>query len=329
MERLEKLLTTADIGRRVDRLAASLLGDAPPSRLHKLFRKSCVSIGGIPVGPSDRVSEPGRLTIDLSRGRQRAELLPNRRIRLAFLAEDPSLLVVVKPAGLVMTPGPGHGSDTLIHALLARAPELNRLGADRSYGFVQRLDRETSGLLVVARTVEAYENLRAQFAARTVQKQYRALVEGRVEGSSGVIKKNLARPSSSQSQADIDTDEGVDAETAWRLSSLAEATSELICQPKTGRTHQIRAHLASIGHPVLGDTRYGAAADRAPRVMLHAERLRFTHPTREEAVQYEAEAPSDYRKAARRLGFEPSPERDADRQANSSMRGDINSNEDR
>lgn len=305
MERLEKMLTKADVGRRVDRLAASLLGDAPPSRLHKLFRKSCISIGGTPVGPSDRVSEPGRLTIDLSRGSQRSELLPNRRIRLVCLAEDPSLLVVVKPAGLVMTPGPGHGSDTLIHALLARAPELNGLGAERSYGFVQRLDRETSGLLVVARTVDAYENLRAQFAARTVQKQYRALVEGKVEGEFGLIDKPLVRPSSSQSQAEVDSEDGVDAETSWNLSSRAEAASELLCQPKTGRTHQIRAHLASIGHPVIGDTRYGAAPDRAARVMLHAERLSFTHPTRGETVQFEAEAPADYRRVARRLGLRP------------------------
>lgn len=218
---------------------------------------------------------------------------PNRKIRLKVLHEDEALVVLNKPAGRVVHPGPQHGNDSLLNGLVAAYPELVALGDERGYGLVHRLDRDTSGVLVVARTEAAYDSLRAGFTAREVEKRYIALVKGAPPDQEGTIDGDI---------------EGKDAETRCVLEETRGPISKLTLFPKTGRTHQLRIHLSWVDCPVLADPRYGEGLDDVTaklflkRQALHAESLTLTHPTSGERVTWETPWPGDLRKAWQRAG---------------------------
>jgi len=224
---------------------------------------------------------------------------PNRKIRLQVLHEDEALVVINKPAGRVVHPGPNHGTDSLLNGLVAAYPELVELGEERGYGLVHRLDRDTSGVLVVARSEAAYDALRAAFTAREVEKRYLALVKGAPPDEEGTI------------DGDID---GQDAETRCLLEETRGPISKLVLFPKTGRTHQLRIHLSWVDCPVLADPRYGDGLDEVTaklflkRHALHAESLTLTHPTSGERVTWEAPWPKDLRKAWQRAAKVFGPE---------------------
>jgi 23S rRNA pseudouridine1911/1915/1917 synthase len=204
---------------------------------------------------------------------------------------------VDKPAGLVVHPGAGQPRGTLVHGLLARYPELADVGDPTRPGIVHRLDKGTSGLLLVARSQAAYEALVAALAARRVHRRYRALAWGSVEAPRGIIDAPIGRSARVATRMAVDA-RGKEARTRYEvLARYVEpvAVTELACELETGRTHQIRVHLRSIGHPVVGDARYDGARQSLPmrRPFLHAEHLELAHPVGGEPLAFDAPLPAD------------------------------------
>ncbi len=209
---------------------------------------------------------------------------------------DDDVIVVVKPAGLVVHPGAGHAGGTLVNGLLARFPEIAGVGDEMRPGIVHRLDRDTSGLLVVARTTRAYEGLVAALATRDVERRYAALVWGRLGAPRGLIDAPIGRSESRRTRMAV-RDTGKPARTEYDVRAMYDvpACSLLECRLETGRTHQVRVHLAAIGHPVVGDATYGGARDQLPidRPFLHAATLAFRHPGTGAEMRFDEPLPAD------------------------------------
>ena len=222
-----------------------------------------------------------------------AEELP-----LAIAFEDEHLLVVDKPAGIVVHPAPGHASGTLVHGLLGRVA-----GGDvpERPGIVHRLDRDTSGLLVVARSEEAYRGLRNLVRRRELERRYKALVRGRPQSWRGRIEAPIGRDRHEPTRMSLDTDAPRDAVTHFEVERLLDRHALLDVRLETGRTHQIRVHLAAIGLPVVGDPVYGVPDPELKRQFLHASRLAFPHPVTGEPVEAESPLPSDLQRALDRF----------------------------
>lgn len=226
------------------------------------------------------------------------------KMRLEVLFEDKHLLALNKPAGLIVHPGAGTGEDTLVHALLAHcAGELSGIGGVERPGIVHRLDRETSGVMLVAKNDRAHRGLAEQFSERSLQKEYLALVAGAPALLSGSIKKPIGRNLAQRHKMAVVETElgGRDAHTDWEVVEKFGQIAALIrCTIHTGRTHQIRVHLKSLGHGLLGDAVYGWKPDarlktQPPRVMLHAEHLVVRHPVTGKALDLRAPMPKDFR----------------------------------
>ena len=236
-------------------------------------------------------------------------------IPLAILFEDQSLLVLNKPAGIVVHPGAGHEEHTLVNALLHHCQgSLSGIGGVARPGIVHRLDKETSGCLVVAKNDETHLALSAQFAKRQVEKIYNAIVCGELARESGEIRAAIARhPSHRKRMAAHDDDSGRAAHTSYRVLERLNAATLVEAQIHTGRTHQVRVHFQFLGHPLVGDETYGARQNAglkeltnyaAPRVMLHARELSFIHPRPEKEMSFEAPLPKDFREALKFLRVE-------------------------
>lgn len=295
---IERRLSFEDEGRRADKFVASWLS-AGFSKVQKMFRRRQVRLDGEPLKAKDRLPAVGLMSIVDEPARAR-QLTPNRKIRVPIVYQDPHLCVLFKRSGLVVSPGPGHGSDTLISGLLAEFPQLSEMAEAREWGLVHRLDKGTSGLMVVALSVESGEALIGAFAERRVSKRYLALVGGGPEAESGVCAEALVAPSAGQVRGAVDGS-GVEAETAWTvLERFGDESSLLALEPRTGRTHQIRLHCQHMGCPVLGDELYGEDEARG-RLMLHAERLAFEHPVSGEPLSFEAAPPRPFRQRLKRL----------------------------
>ena len=222
-----------------------------------------------------------------------AEEIP---LRIAW--EDEHLLVVDKPAGIVVHPAPGHASGTLVHGLLGRAA-----GGEEPErpGIVHRLDRDTSGLLVVARSEEAYARLRDLVRRRELERRYKALVRGRPRSWRGRIEAPIGRDRTDPTRRSLETDSPREAVTHFEVERLLERHALLDVRLETGRTHQIRVHLAAIGLPVMGDPVYGAVDPALKRQFLHAWRLAFPHPISGEPVEAESPLPDDLQSALERF----------------------------
>ncbi|HEU4463960.1 MAG TPA: RluA family pseudouridine synthase, partial [Gemmatimonadota bacterium] len=232
-------------------------------------------------------------------------------IPLSILFEDDDCLVVDKPAGLVVHPGPGHPGDTVVNALLHLRPQVAGVGDERKAGLVHRLDMDTSGCLLAAKSDWAHEALSRQFAARTVEKTYWAFAWGRLSGDEGVFDAPIGRATADRQRMSSRTRRGRAAVTRWRVRERYAVAEWLEIGLETGRTHQIRVHLAEAGHPVIGDSRYGGGPSRArgfhgpqqawareaaalaARQALHARSLEFERPATGERVRVEAPLPAD------------------------------------
>jgi len=234
------------------------------------------------------------------------------KIPLDILFEDKSLLVVNKPAGLVVHPSAGHEEHTLVNALLHHCKgSLSGIGGVARPGIVHRLDKETSGCLVVAKNDETHLALSEQFAAREVQKIYQALVCGEPARATGEIHAAIARhPTHRKRMAVSDEDAGRAAHTSYKILERLHAATLMQAQIHTGRTHQVRVHFQFIGHPLVGDETYGARQNvrlkeltnyAAPRVMLHAKELSFVHPGTKKTLKFEAPLPADFKAALKAL----------------------------
>jgi len=293
----------AEIGTPIDRFLRRRLSADPP-HVRKLLRQKRVRFsatepeeGKEPVSvmaAGETLDAVGTVEV-LANDRVRRPPSPNKKKRPAVLFADQDLAVVVKLPGVAMHPGPRHGSDTLLNGLMARYPELAYLGADRNWGLVHRLDLETSGIVVVARTEYAYDGLVEQFKARTIEKQYLALVAVGADGlKPGVVKSPVAGKSAITEIESVERPGG-DAPVAF-----------VRCRPVTGRMHQIRVHLAERKAPVLFDPRYGTGKDELTarlylkRLALHAAVLGFAHPRTSRPVRHERELPRDLRHSWRR-----------------------------
>jgi len=287
-------LEVDDGGTRLDKFLAEQVADLSRSAIRRLIDAAQVTVSGEPVKASYKV-RPGDLVV-VCVPQPEPEEPAAEAIPLSIAYEDQALIVVNKPAGMVIHPAPGHRSGTLVNALLAHCPDLAGDSGDARPGIVHRLDRDTSGLILVAKNEQIRRALQRQFKARQVHKVYLALLDGNLEAARGRIEAPLGRdPRHRQRMAVVPG--GREAVTEYRLlASLAGGDYSLVeAEPKTGRTHQIRVHFASIGHPVVGDTVYGRRRTRlpVPRQFLHAQRLGFTHPLTGQPLEFNAPLPDD------------------------------------
>ncbi|HYM70497.1 MAG TPA: RluA family pseudouridine synthase [bacterium] len=280
-----------DRGRRLDVVVAERLPKLSRSRIARLSAEGHVLVDGSPRKPSFHLQTGQTVRVELPVPAPTG-LVPEA-IPLDVVYEDADLLVVNKPAGLTVHPAPGHPSGTLVNAVLARVRDLPRTGGALRPGIVHRLDKDTSGLLVVAKTEDAHRALAAQLRARTISRTYLALVRGRIARDEGTIRAPVGRHPSHRTRQAV-TERGRPAVTHYAvLERFAEATF-VACRLETGRTHQIRVHMAHIGHPILGDPVYGRApVPELRRQALHAARLEFTHPATGFRLMCTASLPDD------------------------------------
>ncbi len=285
-------------GLRLDR-AVALVADVSRSVAARLVAGGGVRLdGAVVTSGARRVAAGESLAVAVDR-RDDPRPAPDPGVAFDTVLEDAHLVVVDKPAGLVVHPGAGHDSGTLVNGLLARYPDIADVGDAYRPGIVHRLDRGTSGLMVVARTQQAYQGLVEQLRSHQPQRTYCALVRGQPEAASGVIDAPIGRSSRNPQRMTI-TDRGRAARTGYTVEqrySEPARSAQLSCRLETGRTHQIRVHLRAIGHPVVGDPTYGSGrlddVFGLSRPFLHARSLSFTHPLSGDTVQAESPLPSD------------------------------------
>ena len=223
---------------------------------------------------------------------ERESTLTAEDIPLNILYEDEWIIIVNKPAGMVVHPGSGNRKGTLANALLHHCGKLADLGDELRPGIVHRLDKDTSGVIVVAKNDRALRSLAKQFQKRVVKKRYVALVKGRVELDNGVVEAPVARHAVNRQKMDVEYVKGKSARTTYHVIRRFKGFTLLELELETGRTHQIRVHMKHIGHPVLGDRTYGRT-DGIERQALHAEMLGFTHPDTGKYVEFHAPVPKD------------------------------------
>jgi len=285
---------------RLDRVLAEALPAFSRARLQTLIRDGFVSLNGKPPRPRDLV-RTGDVVELREPELEKVEAQPEQ-IKLDVIFEDDDLLVLNKPAGIVMHPGAGHQAHTLVNALLAHCQNLSGIVGKERPGIVHRLDKETSGALVVAKNDATHRDLSSQFAARTMTKIYLALVAGILRKTSGVIDKAIARHPVHRQRMSIARRQGRSAKTEYRVLRSGDEISLVECILHSGRTHQIRVHLHHLGHPVLGDKLYGGKrAGDYPRQMLHAWKLAFRHPRSGDEMNFEAPVPRDFADAMRQI----------------------------
>lgn len=283
---------TADSsGERLDKVLAARLDQFSRVQIQALIRDGQVTVGGRPAKPSHRVECGDLIRVQVPALEVEDAPVPEA-IPLDVLFENDDLAVIDKPAGMVVHPAYGHRSGTLVNAVLARWPSIAAWGEPERAGIVHRLDKETSGVIVVAKTPAALETLRAQFKERAVEKRYLALVEGTPDTPDGIIDAPIGRDPHQRKRMAVARD-GREAVTEFHVIEQYDEFSLIEVFPKTGRTHQIRVHLAFIGHPVVGDTVYGRRHQRIKmkRHFLHAAALSFPLPGSSEIVTVEAPLP--------------------------------------
>ncbi|MGE0559360.1 MAG: 23S rRNA pseudouridine(1911/1915/1917) synthase RluD [Burkholderiales bacterium] len=283
----------ASAGLRLDQALAQLLPQYSRARLSAWVRDGRVTVDGRTRTPRDKLHGGEQITVQPALSPQETAFRP-QALPLAVVYEDDALLVINKPAGLVVHPGSGNWEGTLLNALLARAPELATVPRA---GIVHRLDKDTSGLLVIARTLTAQTDLVRQLQARSVGREYCAVVHGRV-ARNGKIEGPIGRDPRSRTRMAV-TATGKPAVTHYTVVERFAAASLLACRLETGRTHQIRVHLQKLGHPIWGDPVYGkkttATVLRIGRQALHAEKLTLVHPLTGKTMQWHAPLPEDMR----------------------------------
>jgi 23S rRNA pseudouridine1911/1915/1917 synthase len=292
-------------GRRLD-LHLTLAG-ASFSRSHvqKLIKDGLVKVNGSPAKASHRlkagdmieISIPPKKKLDIA-----AEKIP-----LNIIYEDNDLLVINKPHGMVVHPAPGHYEGTLVNALLYHLKDLSGIGGVERPGIVHRLDKDTSGLMMVAKNDKAHLSLSKQIKDRTIEKKYIALVHGKMQKNEGIIDAPIGRSPRHRKKMTVIRSEKLkskEATTHYRV--LERFRNYVLVELKlvTGRTHQIRVHLASIGNPVVGDSVYGRASNEfgIKRQLLHAAQLKFNHPVSGKLMEFKAEPPADFLAVVKKLG---------------------------
>ena len=285
-------IVAAESGGRLDKFIAAHRSDLSRAQVQRLLAEGLITVNGARPKASYQVRAGDCIRVRLpppAPGEVQPEPIP-----LRIVYEDNDLLVVDKPAGMVVHPAPGHKAGTLVAAVLAHAPDLAGIGGTQRPGIVHRLDKDTSGLILVAKNDAAYRHLQGQFQNRAVHKVYLALLEGYPPAEHGRIEAPISRdPRHRQRMAVVVN--GREAVSEYRVVARYAGYTLVAAEPKTGRTHQIRVHFSWLGHPIVGDTVYGrrTAALACPRQFLHAHRLGFRLPTTGRHVEFESPLPAD------------------------------------
>lgn len=300
---LRLAVASGDAGERLDRFLAGQLPDLSRTRIQSLVDHGRITVNGAPGKRSYRVEEGDAVVIEIPA--PSAAAAQPERIPLAILYQDDDVAVVNKPAGMIVHPGAGAKSGTIVNALLhefGSRGELSSVGGELRPGIVHRLDRETSGALLIARNDLAHRALVEQFSGRRIEKTYVALVHGRLKEDAGRIELPVARDLHRRIRMTTRRREGRTARTDWRVRLRLPGYTLAEADLHTGRTHQIRVHFSALGHPVVGDALYGAP--RQPKVgsaslpplernFLHAARICFAHPTTGKAIEVRAPLPAE------------------------------------
>ncbi|MFC1902268.1 RluA family pseudouridine synthase [Chloroflexota bacterium] len=286
-------------GIRLDKFVGDRCPELSRTHAQKLIGDGCITVNSRPAKASLKLDTGDEVNIAIPP--EPPSPLSPEAIPLQIIYEDDDLLVVDKPAGLTVHPAPGHPSHTLVNAVLAHFPRLSEAEDSLRPGIVHRLDKDTSGVMLVAKHRVAQANLAEQFKSRSVAKAYLVLVRGRLEPESGAIEAAIGRdPRNRQRMAVVS--QGREARTGYRVVRYLGGYTLLEIKPETGRTHQIRVHLAAIGFPVVGDAVYGVKSPHVPRQFLHASKLGFRLPSTGQYVEFEAPLPEDLEKALREIG---------------------------
>jgi len=294
-------------GLRLDAFVSRRLVQYSRSQTAMWIRNGHTLSDGLQRKPSYKV-KPGEIVRGLFPQIVETDLIAED-IPINILYEDHAIIVVNKPAGLVVHPAAGHPSGTLVNGLLYHCPDIEGIGGEKRPGIVHRLDKDTSGVLVAAKNGQAHEHLARQFKERTLEKHYLALVAGSPEKTSGTVDLPVGRHPTERKKMSVSSPGGRNARTLWRVKERFGAAALLDIELKTGRTHQIRVHCRAMGHAIIGDPVYGptkhfkqmangkpelrTAIRAAKRQMLHAVRLRIQHPTQFNIMTFEAPVPED------------------------------------
>jgi 23S rRNA pseudouridine1911/1915/1917 synthase len=296
-----------DRGRRLDQFLSEADLNLSRSQAKNLIKKNNILLNQRPTKPSIHLKTGSLISVTLPR--PEPLLLEPEPLPLTIHYEDSSVIVVDKPPGMVVHPAAGNPSGTLVNALLYHCKDLAGINGILRPGIVHRLDKDTSGLMVVAKDDEAYQQLTKQFKNRTVEKVYLAIAYGHFNKEEGLIDSAIGRHPSQRKRMSVLARKGRAAITRWKRIESLNGFTLLEIFPRTGRTHQIRVHLASVGHPLLGDPLYGrkgrlgsiqdpvlkACMKRMNRQALHAQRLSFSHPRTGERIEFESPIPEDMR----------------------------------
>jgi 23S rRNA pseudouridine1911/1915/1917 synthase len=305
-------LAPAHAGWRLDRALADAVPTLSRERLKALIRSGAVEAGGKSVrDPAMKVRGEEALRVAVPEPKP-AHNAP-QDIPLQIVFEDEHLLVVDKPAGLVVHPAAGNLDGTLVNALLHHCGgSLSGIGGVARPGIVHRIDKDTSGLVVVAKTDVAHEGLAKQFAAHSIDRRYLAIVNGAPKAAEGTVDAPLARSVANRKKiAIVEGSRGKRAVTHWKRLSILKDAGLVECRLETGRTHQVRVHMASIGHPLVGDPVYGRAGKTHGKILkdlqfhrqaLHAAELRFTHPVTKSRLSFSSPMPADMQELFNALG---------------------------
>ena len=295
-------ITAEESGERIDALLARNIESLSRNAAQNLIEKGNCLLNGMPVKKNYRCSKGDTFEIQLPEPALTELIAQNIPLDIAY--EDESLIVVNKPRGLVVHPAPGHYDGTLVNALLFHCGNsLSVIGGEKRPGIVHRIDKDTSGLIIVAKNDYAHQFLSAQLADKTLSREYEAVVRGNLKEDSGTIDKPIGRNPKDRKKMAVTQINSRNAVTHWQVIERLKGYTHIKCELETGRTHQIRVHLASIGHPLLGDFTYGAASpDKGLEGQcLHARRLRFIHPETKQQMLIESELPDYFKEVLKKI----------------------------
>ncbi len=307
-ETKEKITTfkvgDSETGLRLDKYVAEKTSISR-AFIQRLIRDGQITVNGETVLKSHRMKSGDTVVVTIPEPKK-LDIQPED-IPIDILYEDDDLMVISKPAGLVAHPGPGHPSNTLVNALLAHTSGLSSIGGVDRPGIIHRLDRDTSGIMIVAKTDLAHNKLSDDLKQRKIKKTYWALVNGHLDPEEGLIDEPVGRKKSDRKKMAVDHAKGRQALTRYKVLEEYNKMTLLEVKPETGRTHQIRVHLSHIKHPVVGDSQYGSDRKRdrdmgIERQMLHSKEIEFIHPWTGKVLKYSDELPDDLKEILESLG---------------------------